>query len=137
MTENETGSVEHEFVFYLYDEDEDDPRFSFWIETSDGSGMSLYERPPDGHGMWLKPSEGSDHDAVEPTDDLKAVIAELLAGDVSADRVHDLEPHERYFVQVIHGTVDQNPDAIPEPVWGWMHDAAEERTDTGDKSAHD
>ncbi|ELY96523.1 hypothetical protein C484_00820 [Natrialba taiwanensis DSM 12281] len=126
MTEQLEDKTEHEFVFYLYEEDEEDPRFSFWLETSDGSGMSLYERLPDGQGMWLKPSEGSDHGAVEPTDELKAVISELMANDVSADRVHDLAPHERHFVQGIHGTVDQNPDAIPNPVWGWMHDAAEE-----------
>ena len=120
------SEIDHEFVFYLYEQDEDDPRFSFWLETSDGSGMLLYERPPDGHGMWLKPSEGSDHDAVEPSDELKEIIAELMGNDVDADRVHGLEPHERYFVQVVHGTVEQNPDAIPDPVWGWMHDVSEE-----------
>lgn len=121
-----TDDITHEFVFYLYDEDDEDPRFSFWVETSDGSGMSLYERPPDGDGMWLKPSEGSDHDAVEPTSGLKTIVAELMGNDVDADRVHDLPPHERYFVQVIHGTIEQNPDAIPDPVWSWMLDAETE-----------
>jgi len=120
------GGVTHEFVFYIYsDEDPEDPRFSFWLETSDGEGMSLYERLPDGKGMWLKPSEGSDYGAVEPTADLKAVIADLINGEsLPVERVVELPPHERYFVQVIHGTVDENPDAIPEPVWGWMHDTA-------------
>lgn len=117
----------HEFVFYLYDtEDPDDPRFSFWIETTDAEGMSLYERPPDGHGMWLKPSEGSDHDAVAPSDDLQRVVAGLLDDEgVPAGRIHDLPSHERYFVQVLHGTIEQNADAIPSPVWGWIHECSE------------
>lgn len=114
-------SDDHEFVFYLYDEDPDDPRFSFWIETPDGEGMSLYERPPDGAGMWLKPSKGSDHDAAEPTPELQAVAVEMLHGDgVPAERVDDLPPHERHFVQVLHGTNVQNPDAIPAPVFAWV-----------------
>src|SRR6056297_747518 len=121
-----SDSVTHEFVFYIYDDnDPEDPRFSFWLETSDGEGMSLYERLPDGKGMWLKPSEGSDYGAVEPTAELKAVVAVLVGGEsLPVERVVALPPHERYFVQVIHGTVDENPDAIPAPVWGWMHDAA-------------
>jgi len=120
--------VTHEFVFYIYDDaDPDDPRFSFWLETSDGNGMSLYERLPDGKGMWLKPSEGSDYGAVEPTTMLKRVVADLINDEqVSTQWLTQLPPHERYFVQVIHGTVDENPKAIPEPVWVWMHDAAAE-----------
>lgn len=132
MSDNSAKSekgVQHEFVFYLYDEDEEDPRFSFWLETTDGSGMSLYERPPDGHGMWLKPSQGSDHDAVEPTDELKEIVAALLEDEIPVERLFDLPAHERYFVQLIHGTIDENPDAIPNPVWGWMHDSAEEVRD--------
>jgi len=130
MSEQASDKVTHEFVFYTYNDDGDDPRFSFWIETSDGSGMSLYERPPDGHGMWLKPSEGSDHDAVDPTPQLKEVVAELVNDNgVPAGKIHDLPAHERYFVQVIHGTVNEHPDAMPDPVWGWMHDCAEEVAD--------
>jgi len=91
--------------------------------------MSLYERPPDGAGMWLKPSEGSDHDAVEPTDELKDVVANLMDSDVSAERVHRLDPHERYFVQVLHGTIEQNAEAIPDPVWSWMNDCLEVQDD--------
>lgn len=125
-----TDEVTHEFVFYLYEQDADDPRFSFWIETSDAGGMSLYERPPDGAGMWLKPSEGSDHDAVEPSAELKRVIAEFIGGDgVPVERVDELPVHEKYFVQVLHGTIEDNPDAVPDPVWGWMHDCAEEVAD--------
>lgn len=117
----------HEFVFYVYDDDPDDPRFGFWLETEDGEGMSLYERLPDGDGMWLKPSKGSDYGAVEPSADLKSAIEGLLGDGVSVDAINDLPAHERYFVQVIHGTIDENPDAIPAPVWGWMdHVAAAE-----------
>jgi len=113
-----------EFVFYIYDYDEDDPRFSFWVETKD-DGMSLYERPPDGQGMWLKPSKGSDHDSVEPSDELETVVAQLLESGVEAERVKELSPHERYFVQSIHGTIEKNPDAVPGPVYDWMQECAE------------
>ena len=132
MTSDEcSNEVDREFVFYIYEDDEVDPRFSFWLETSDGNGMSLYERPPDGAGMWLKPSAGSDHDSVAPTDELKAVVAKLLDSDVSADAVHSLPPHERYFVQVIHGTINEvSADNIPDPVWGWMWDCADWHVDS-------
>ena len=132
MSETATDEVEHEFVFYIYDDeqDSDDPRFSFWLETSDGNGMSLYERLPDGKGMWLKPSEGSDYGAVEPTSGLKNAVADLVSGgQVATQWLTQLPSHEQYFVQTIHGTVEENPDAIPDPVWGWMHDCAEEVAD--------
>ncbi|MFW6039656.1 MAG: hypothetical protein ACOC9N_01100 [Gemmatimonadota bacterium] len=120
------GESDTEFVFYVYDDDPDDPRFGFWLETADGEGMSLYERQPDGDGMWLKPSQGSDYGAVKPSADLKRTIAELLGDGVSITTVRKLPPHERYFVQVIHGTIEEKPDAIPDPVWYWMNETAAE-----------
>ncbi|WP_337653208.1 hypothetical protein [Halomontanus rarus] len=117
----------HEFVFYIYDDDPEDPRFSFWIETTHAGGMSLYERPPEGAGMWLKPETGSDHESVDPTDEFEGVIADLMGGGLEGERILDLPAHERYFVQAIHGTAEEDPDAIPAPVWGYMHDVAAER----------
>jgi hypothetical protein len=108
-----------EFVFYVYEDDPDDPRFSFWRE-GDETGRSLYERPPDGRGMWLDPEIGSDYGSVEPTDDLKRVIAGLLDGGVDGEEIMELPAHERHFVQVLHGTNVDNPGAIPGPVWDWM-----------------
>jgi hypothetical protein len=32
----------------------------------------------------------------------------------------DLPAHERYFVQVLHGTNATSPGALPTPVWDWM-----------------
>jgi len=118
--------MSEDFVFYVYDDDDpDDPRFSFWMEMDD-TGMSLYERPPDGEGKWLKPSSDSDYGGVEPSEDLKRVIAALLEDGIDGEKIVELPPHERHFVQVIHGTNVQNPDAIPGPVWSWMHTCAEE-----------
>lgn len=115
-----------EFVFYVYDDDPDDPRFGFWLEFDDRTGMSLYERTPEGAGMWLKPSAGSDHDATTPTDELEAIVAELVNTDgVPAKRVDDLPSHERFFVGVIHGTIEQKPDGVPDPVYTWMNECAE------------
>jgi hypothetical protein len=111
--------MSEEFVFYVYDDDPDDPRFSFWIE-GDETGRSLYERPPDGRGMWLDPEIGSDYGSVEPTRELKRVIAGLLDGGVDSEDIIDLPPHERHFVQVLHGTNVDNPGGIPGPVWDWM-----------------
>lgn len=125
----EPGDVTTEYVFYIYDDDPEDPRFSFWIETSEAGGMSLYERPPDGEGKWLKPSKGSDYGAVEPTDELRKYVAKFVAGDgVPAEDVHDLPAHERHFFQVIHGTIDEKPHAVPDPVWEWMNDCVKEVT---------
>ena len=115
-----------DYAFYIYEDDPEDPRFSFWMHVEDGNGLSLYERPPEGHGMWLKVEEGSDHERVEPSDSLKGVIADLLDDGVEGGEILDLPPHERYFVQVIHGTVEDNPDSIPAPVWHWMNSVADE-----------
>jgi hypothetical protein len=107
------------FVFYVYDDDEDDPRYSFWLER-DERGRSLYERPPDGRGMWLDPDIGGDYEPVEPTEDLKQVIAGMLNAGIDGGEIIDLPAHERHFVQVLHGTNSDKPGAIPAPVWGWM-----------------
>lgn len=114
----------HEFVFYIYEQDADDPRFSFWLERDD-QGLSLYERPPDGNGMWLKPEVGSDHDAVAPTEAFERVVAGLMHGGVDGAAVHDLPGHERYFVESILGTIEKDPDALPAPVWGYLNDCAD------------
>jgi len=122
MTDTHSGEVEQgvvNFVFYVYDDDEDDPRYSFWLER-DETGRSLYERPPDGRGMWLDPEIGGDYASVEPTEDLKQVIAGLLNGGIDGGQITDLPAHERDFVQVLHGTNTNNPGGIPAPVWDWM-----------------
>jgi len=108
-----------EFVFYLYDDDPDNPRFSFWLE-GDETGRSLYERPPDGVGMWLDPEVGGEYEPVNPTDELKRVIAALLNDGIDGKEILELPAHELHFVQVLHGTNVENPGAIPEPVWDWM-----------------
>jgi hypothetical protein len=109
-----------DFVFYVYDDDPEDPRFSFWLETGDG-GMSLYERPPDGEGMWLDPEPGSDYGQVEPSDELRGVVHDLIREGVDTERVAELPAHERHFVQVISGTIEEAEDRIPSPVWHWIH----------------
>ena len=118
-------SDDSEFVFYVYNDDDEDPRFSFWYLFED-SGMSMYERPPDGQGMWLKPSQDSDYGGEQPTDALREVIAQLMGDGIHTDALDELPAYERHFVQVIHGTVEQNPDGIPNPVWSWMYECADQ-----------
>lgn len=126
---SDTADVTTGYVFYVYDDDPEDPRFSFWIETAEAGGMSLFERPPDGAGMWLKPSKDDEHDAVEPSDELRQLVAEFVAGDgVPASRVQQLPAHERHFFEVVHGTIREKPDAIPDPVWDWMEGSVTEVT---------
>jgi len=67
--------------------------------TLDGSrvGEGYYGRPP---------SEGLKstlRDIVQPRD-----------GGVDTDRVHELPDHERYFFQVVHGTIEQKGTAPEE-----------------------
>jgi len=114
-----------EFEFFVYEDDEDDPRFSFWMQL-ESEGMCLYDRPPEGAGMWLSPDRESDYEPETPTDDLREIVAALLGGGFEATRLADLPSHEQYFVQVLHGTVEENPDGLPAPVWHWMHECAAE-----------
>lgn len=109
-----------EYTFYVYEQDEDDPRFSFWLEMADAGGMALYDRPPEGAGMWLCPEQKTDYESTAPSTAFEDVIGELAAGGIDADRLDDLAAHERYFVQVLHGTIAENPDGIPEPVWVYI-----------------
>lgn len=118
------GGTEH--IFYVYEQDVEDPRFSFWIETEEAGGMALYDRPPEGAGMWLDPNDESDYDGVDPTEAFEEVVAALLGDGVDAGKVAELPPHEEYFFRVIHGTIDENPDGVPNAIWAYMHDCAEE-----------
>lgn len=124
MTDDE---LRGEYEFYIYDDDDPtDPRFSFWMYFEDAGGMCLYDRPPEGAGMWLSPERDSDYTPTKPTDEFKEVLADLLGDGVDAGAVAELPAHEEYFFRVIHGTVDENPDGIPDPVWRWMHACAKE-----------
>lgn len=122
MSEEHVGGTE--YVFFIYEEDVTDPRFSFWLQTEEAGGMALYDRPPEGAGMWLDPEPGSDYDPLEPTDEFEECLAELIRDGVDAGRVAELPSHEEYFYRVIHGSIDENPDGIPNPVWAYMHDCA-------------
>jgi hypothetical protein len=116
-----------EFEFFVY-EDGEDPRFSFWMQL-ESEGMCLYDRPPEGAGMWLSPDRESDYEAVTPTEELREIVAAMLGDGFEAERLDGLPDHERYFVQVLHGTVEENPDGVPAPVWHWMHECASEVAD--------
>jgi hypothetical protein len=122
------SNTDFEYVFYVYDQDETDPRFSFWMET-ENSGISLFERPPDGQGMWLNPNDESSYSGTEPTQKFEWAIAALMGDGIEGSELVDLPGHERYFISVVHGTVDENPDAIPNPVWEYMHDCKERYTE--------
>lgn len=115
-----------EFAFYIYeDEDPSDPRFSFWM-YSDDAGMSLFERPPDGQGKWLCPERKSDSDSVPPSEEFKQIMAMLMGDGVDAGGVRQLPPHEEYLFRCIHGTAEENPEAIPGPIWAFMSECERE-----------
>jgi len=119
---------EAEFEFFVYDDEE--ARYSFWMQMGD-AGMALYDRPPEGHGMWLSPERDSDYEPETPSEELREIAAKLVAKEqVPTEKIGDLEPHEKHFVQVIHGTVNNEPDSLPDPVWGWMHDCKDEMEET-------
>jgi hypothetical protein len=118
-----------EFEFFVY-EDGADPRFSFWMQL-DTEGMCLYDRPPEGAGMWLNPDRESDYEPVTPSEDLRKIVAAMLGEGFEAERLDDLPSHEKYFVQVLHGTVEENADALPAPVWHWMHECARNLSSSG------
>jgi len=114
-----------DYEFYVYEEGE--PRYSFWMYRGD-RGMCLYDRPPEDHGMWLKPQrDHSDYEPDEPTKTLRKIVATLVAQEeVDAELLKELPPHEQHFVQVLHGTANDKPEAMPDSVWSWMWDCHDE-----------
>lgn len=104
--------------FYRYGEDDDgEPLFSFWMNIDDSTGVCIYERNQ-GAGKWLSTHHGDEEYAGEtPSDLLKEVIRGAIGEDtrgVPAERMHDLPDYERYFFQVIHGTIEQKGKAPDE-----------------------
>jgi len=126
MSEDKHSTSETEYKFYLYEQDPDDPRFSFWMSLDGAGEMALYDRPPEGDGMWLCPDDNSDYGGQAPSETFENLLGQLMGNGIDVGELTTLPPHEEYFVRVIHGTVEQNPDGIPSPLWAYMHDCHEE-----------
>jgi len=110
--------------FYRYGEDENgDPLFSFWMHFGGNFGVCVYDRN-DGAGKWLSTEYDPDeYDDLEPTDELKQVIADALTDrGVAREDVQALPDHEEYFFRLIHGTIDQK-DMLPDEVVAFVEDA--------------
>ena len=117
---------ETEFVFFVYDDTPEDPRYSLWAQRDDW-GVSLYDHTPQGVGIWNKLERDSDYDAETPTETLREMLGEYAAGDrIDVRWLDDLPPHERHFVKCIHGTVNGKEEAVPEPVIRWLSRLADE-----------
>lgn len=119
-----SGEQEFEWEFFVYDKDAQ--RYSLWLQQGD-EGVCLYDRPPEGDGMWLSPERDTDKDPVEPSEHLKTLLGELVGQEnVEQTEVQVLDAHERHFFEVVHDTANENPDGIPYPVWDWMWGCREE-----------
>jgi len=103
--------------FYRYGTDEDgEPLFSFWMNIGPNTGVCIYDRNG-GVGKWLSTHhDDEEYSGQPPSDELKAVIRAAI-GDghgVESGRIESLPAHERYFFQVIHGTIEQKGKAPQE-----------------------
>lgn len=117
---DELLSEDTEFVFFVYDDDPDDPRYSLWAQRPEW-GVSMYERNREGQATWQKLKRDADYDEVAPSDDLRDILTDFVCGEaVDVDRITDLDPHEDHFVRAVHGTDKANPSAFPEPVVEWF-----------------
>lgn len=103
--------------FYRYGEDADgEPLFSFWMNLDDNTGVCLYERNR-GAGKWLSTHhDDEEYEGQPPSEELKRVLRDVMGtgGSVDAGRVHALDDYERYFFQVVHGTIEQKGSAPDE-----------------------
>lgn len=121
--ESTADSNRFEWEFFVYEEPD---CYSLWLQRGD-RGVCLYNQTPEGEGMWLSPERDSNYEPLTPSDDLRHLLGRLVAQeDIEEDDVDKLDPHERNFFQIVHGTVSEKPDAIPDPVWTWMWDCNEE-----------
>jgi len=113
------------YVFYPYHGD----KYGFWIEIDDDRALSLFEHTPE-NGMWLDPTtDHSDYGKEPPSDALRELVAFLMTTEpVDMHKFQgELPEYESHFVSVIHGTINQHsPDSIPDLVWDWMNDCADE-----------
>ena len=121
-----------EYVFYVYDDNPDDPRFSFWMQHPErGIETPLFGRPPDGEGKWLDPEMGgSDYAGTDASNGLRVALADLIEyKEVKTERVEELPAHESAFVRYITGTIEEHPGSLPAPVWDFMHECHREKYD--------
>ncbi|TSD15092.1 hypothetical protein DP107_04355 [Haloglomus irregulare] len=127
-SQDENNDPDVEYRFYVYDdEDPTDPRYAFYMRVRDGGELPLYDRPPEGEGMWHDPEPGSDqYGAVAPTTAFKEIVTGLLGDGVDAGEVAALPAHEEHFARVVHGTANQSPDNLPDPVWSFVHRCRQE-----------
>jgi|APHM01.1.fsa_nt_gi hypothetical protein len=119
------------YVFYPYSGDE---QYGFWVELNDDTAVSLFERTPE-NGMWLDPTPDSgDYAKEEPTDDLKEIMALLVTEQMVDMNEYDIPDYEDHFVDTIYTTAAKlGRDNIPQLVWDFMHDCADELgMDNGD-----
>lgn len=103
--------------FYRYGTDADgEPLFSFWMNINENTGVCLYERNQ-GAGKWLSTHhDDEEYEGEPPSDELKDILREAVGtgGSIDGERVQDLPDYERYFFQVVHGTIEQKGRAPKE-----------------------
>jgi len=117
-----------EYYFYVYKEDEEDPRFGFWT-GADSIEFSLFERTPE-QGVWLSNEQKSsdEYERRAPTEDFERILGALAAGKkVGVDDINDLPPHEEFFAHSFAGTVqEKGQEAIPNGVLGYAESLIDE-----------
>jgi len=111
-----------DWYFFVYDEDEEDPRYSVWVQGN-AIEIPVFSHQPDETCEWmdLRPSYGAERVAM--SDDCKTVLSELLvAGET--ELFDELPPWERSFVNGIFEQA-QTDDGLPNPVKGLVSECIE------------
>lgn len=112
-THVDSDSVD-EYRFYVYEQCEDDPRYALYLSVVGAGELCIYDRPPEGAGMWHSTEQASDHSHIDPSDTLVGILGRLADGErIHVDELEPLAGHERHFVQVVHGTVAQADATLP------------------------
>lgn len=124
--------------FFVYDYDEDDPRYGVWYVEGD-KGVSLFEYTPEGQGMWLNVDlKGSTYEPIIPSEQFKRVASSLMdESGVLAKAIEDLPPYEREFMFNIIGSLNETPNIVPVPIMKFIAECSIEYPDGVDESDYD
>ena len=118
---NEDDSIE--WRFYLYDEDDKDPRYSVWILNGEVE-IPVFSHQPDEDVVWYDLTPAYGDESTPLSDEFRDVLGGLLLeGEGSTDK--ELPPWEMSFLNLLLKQ-SQTDEGLPEPANQLVRESVEQ-----------